>query len=157
LIEKYDKFSWAGLRTATWKYVEYSTGEKEFYDLVNDPYEEESLQKDPAYQDVIDELANRLDALKGLAILLRLIPRGSAGEAYEFQFTAWGGEEPYSWEIFEGELPEGLSLDSSTGIISGIPIKAEEQEFSIKVEDSSIARQTGQPQAHILSFSLIIE
>ncbi|HEY2738152.1 MAG TPA: sulfatase/phosphatase domain-containing protein, partial [Thermoanaerobaculia bacterium] len=32
-----------GLRTATFKFVEYGTGENEYYDLVKDPYELENL------------------------------------------------------------------------------------------------------------------
>lgn len=36
-LEEYP--SHLGLRTATYKYVEYSTGEREYYDLVKDPYE----------------------------------------------------------------------------------------------------------------------
>ncbi|PWH16249.1 MAG: sulfatase [Anaerolineae bacterium] len=38
-----DVLAWRGVRTATFKYVEYENGEREFYDLVNDPYEMQNL------------------------------------------------------------------------------------------------------------------
>jgi N-acetylglucosamine-6-sulfatase len=38
-----------GIRTARYKYVRYSTGEEELYDLKKDPLELESRQDDPAY------------------------------------------------------------------------------------------------------------
>ncbi len=40
-----------GLRTRTYKYVEYDTGEREYYDLIKDPYELSNLAAalDPAY------------------------------------------------------------------------------------------------------------
>jgi len=41
-----------GVRTARWKYVRYSTGEVELYDLKEDPLELESRQDDPSYDGV---------------------------------------------------------------------------------------------------------
>ena len=52
------------IRTAEWKYVEYSTGERELYDLVNDPNELDNLAGDQSHQDIEAELANRLAELK---------------------------------------------------------------------------------------------
>lgn len=52
------------IRTAEWKYVEYSTGELELYDLVNDPYEMENLAGQKEYAEIQAELAKRLQELK---------------------------------------------------------------------------------------------
>jgi arylsulfatase A-like enzyme len=52
------------VRTVDWKYVEYSTGEKELYDLKNDPYELENIADKPAYADIQKQLKVRLDELK---------------------------------------------------------------------------------------------
>jgi len=52
------------VRTATWKYVEYSTGEVELYDLVNDPYELINLAGQGKYADIQAGLAARLEMLK---------------------------------------------------------------------------------------------
>lgn len=52
------------VRTAEWKYTEYSTGEVELYDLVNDPYEMQNAAGKPAYREIQAELAERLKALK---------------------------------------------------------------------------------------------
>jgi arylsulfatase A-like enzyme len=54
-----------GIRTDTWKYVEYDTGERELYDLVNDPYEMENQIQNPEYAPLIAELAVKLAELKG--------------------------------------------------------------------------------------------
>ena len=40
---------YCAVRNTNWIYVEYSTGEQELYDLVNDPYELQNLAGDPAY------------------------------------------------------------------------------------------------------------
>jgi N-acetylglucosamine-6-sulfatase len=51
------------VRTETHKYVEYDNGEKELYDLQNDPYEMESIHEsaDPA---LLEDLKARLEALR---------------------------------------------------------------------------------------------
>lgn len=52
------------VRNAEWKYVEYSTGEKELYDLVNDPYELDNLAGQPEYAEIQAQLERRLIELK---------------------------------------------------------------------------------------------
>lgn len=52
------------VRTEQWKYTEYSTGERELYDLVNDPYELQNVAGKKAYEDIQAELAARLHALE---------------------------------------------------------------------------------------------
>lgn len=55
--------TYKGIRTRDFTYVEYATGERELYDLREDPYQLESLHEtaDPA---LIEDLRARLDALK---------------------------------------------------------------------------------------------
>lgn len=151
---------WSGLRIKNtheeWKYVEYPTGEIELYDLLEDPFEEESKHDDPAYQDIIRDFAERLDRVRGLAVTVFEAPKGIVGQHYTFQLTAWGGQKPYRWDVVEGTLPAGLFLNSSTGLISGIPGQPEVQIVQIRVMDSSVAIYTGQPQSFIQEFTITI-
>lgn len=52
------------VRTAEWKYVEYATGEKELYDLTNDPYELVNLAGEAKYREVEVWLTEKLQELK---------------------------------------------------------------------------------------------
>lgn len=54
-----------GIVVPGWKYAEYSNGDKELYDLTNDPFEMQNLVKDPAYASIITDLASRMRALRG--------------------------------------------------------------------------------------------
>ena len=54
---------WA-VRTARWKYVELRTGEKELYDLANDPYELVNVAGNPANAAVMSSLAAELARLR---------------------------------------------------------------------------------------------
>jgi N-acetylglucosamine-6-sulfatase len=54
-----------GLRTATWKYIEYPDGEKQLFDVVTDPYEMTNLAPDPAYAATITALHDRMVAMGG--------------------------------------------------------------------------------------------
>ncbi|CAA9436857.1 MAG: Choline-sulfatase [uncultured Rubrobacteraceae bacterium] len=58
-----DQTAFQAVRTETHKYVEYENGEKELYDLANDPYELENVYEtaDPA---LVEDLKARLEALR---------------------------------------------------------------------------------------------
>jgi hypothetical protein len=65
------------------------------------------------------------------------LPNGQQGTAYSATLTATGGTIPYSWSISAGALPIGLSLNGSTGAISGTPTGNGTSSFTVKVTDST--------------------
>ncbi|MCX7713935.1 MAG: Ig domain-containing protein, partial [Chthoniobacterales bacterium] len=71
-----------------------------------------------------------------LFIVTPELPDGSVQKPYKAPLTAVGGIPPYSWQIIEGSLPEGLSLHPTTGLISGIPNQTYSSEIKIRVTDS---------------------
>jgi arylsulfatase A-like enzyme len=82
--------SYAAIHTRRYMYAEHGTGEKELYDLYEDPYELESKHADPAYAGVMAALAARLADLRSCsgesclltpALELRLSP-GPRGSCY---------------------------------------------------------------------------
>ena len=64
------------------------------------------------------------------------LPNGVVNTAYSQALSATGGIPPYTWSIISGSLPEGLSLNSSTGVISGTPTTPGTSNFTAKVQDS---------------------
>lgn len=67
LLETFGSLAYTGVRTPGWVYVEYSTDERELYDLVNDPYQLDNLADDPAYADTQAALAAQLALLRDCA------------------------------------------------------------------------------------------
>src|SRR5205807_6994636 len=51
--------------------------------------------------------------------------------------TAGGGAAPYSWKIATGPLPDGLSLNASSGVISGTPSLGGTFNFTVQVSDAN--------------------
>lgn len=49
------------------------------------------------------------------------LPGGTVGTVYNQPLTATGGPGPYSYAVTQGALPGGLTLNSSTGELSGTP------------------------------------
>lgn len=49
------------------------------------------------------------------------IPPAYCNVAYNAAVKALNGTPPYSWSLTNGTLPPGLSLDTSTGVITGTP------------------------------------
>lgn len=54
---------------------------------------------------------------------------------YSMSFAATGGIPFYDWDIVDGALPPGLSLDSFTGAITGRPTTNGAFHFSLRVRD----------------------
>ncbi|HEU4436916.1 MAG TPA: lamin tail domain-containing protein, partial [candidate division Zixibacteria bacterium] len=71
--------------------------------------------------------------------------KGAVGGNYRDQVFAVGGQLPYvSFALTGGSLPPGLSLNTATGVVSGIPLMAGGYDFTVQVCDSigtCVARQ----------------
>lgn len=68
---------------------------------------------------------------------------GVANAAYSDQLLVRGGVGPYSFSVVEGSLPSGLTLNSSTGAISGT-MPATGTRFRIRATDSSSPANTAE-------------
>jgi hypothetical protein len=71
-----------------------------------------------------------------LSVITKSLPAGSIGTAYAASLQASGGLQPYSWSVTTGSLPAGLTLNSSSGTISGSPTTAGTSNFTVTVTDS---------------------
>jgi phospholipase C len=54
-----------------------------------------------------------------LSVTTTTLSGGTLGTTYSQALKATGGVPPYSWAVTAGNLPAGLTLNSSTGLISG--------------------------------------
>jgi len=72
------------------------------------------------------------------------LPAGDVATGYTANLVAKGGVTPYTWSITGGQLPSGLTLNPTTGIISGIPILATTANFSVQVEDANSTKSAAQ-------------
>jgi hypothetical protein len=57
--------------------------------------------------------------------------------AYQHTFKGEGGQEPYAnWRVVKGDLPEGMSLDASSGVLSGTSSAAHFSYFVLCADDA---------------------
>jgi hypothetical protein len=70
-----------------------------------------------------------------VAITTPALAPGDTGDAYSATLAATGGPTPadYSWAVASGSLPAGLSLDPSSGTISGTPTALGTSSFTVQV------------------------
>jgi parvulin-like peptidyl-prolyl isomerase len=102
------------------------------------------LQKDPNYSVKIlltQEMRNlALDEVvlaqgKGSVVIgTGSLAEGEAGLSYSCQLEVYGNKQGNVWSITQGSLPQGLSMDSNTGLVSGVPILAGVSSLTIKVD-----------------------
>ncbi len=95
-------------------------------------------------------------AIADLAITSAAPPTATAGAFYTFTFTATGGTPPYSWDAslaspdrpstttwFSSpwdEIINGMSFDSSSGVLSGAPVYAGKLPLRVRVTDANYRR-----------------
>lgn len=71
-----------------------------------------------------------------LNITTEQLPNGIQNVPYSESIVVTGGQPPYNWSVSGGTLPTGLTLDSNTGVISGIPTVNQTALFDITVTGS---------------------
>ena len=72
-----------------------------------------------------------------LAVSTSSLPDGTQGATYNATLQSTGGTAPVTWSLFSGTLPPGLSLNASTGIISGKPSGSSgTSNFTVQATDS---------------------
>jgi arylsulfatase A-like enzyme len=160
--------TWVGVRRADgWKYIEYVTRERELYRLSADPFERFNRYGVPGYEAVMTRMQRELAAFdRPLAITMEglpdptrnALPEGTVVAAYEFQFRAGGGTEPYTWALFQrtgdprcaGGLPEGMILEAA-GLLAGTLVEVGMWGFCVQVADSG-----GGPHVDYRQFEMVV-
>jgi hypothetical protein len=79
-------------------------------------------------------------------IITTTLPAGTLGQSYNQTLQAIGGTGARTWSISAGNLPQGLNLDQTTGVISGTPVLPGTSSFTVLVQDAA-----GQSDTQVLS------
>ena len=70
---------------------------------------------------------------------------GAGQNNYSQILSGTGGTKPYSWSIISGILPKGLTLNASSGLISGnVSDFAQSETFTVQLSDSGALHATRQ-------------
>jgi hypothetical protein len=82
------------------------------------------------------------------------LPAATVNQKYKVKLQASGGNAPYSWSIESGfgTLPNGLTLNSATGVIKGKPTTTGPSTFVVEVTDSKTSTQ---PQHHNVGWAVL--
>lgn len=77
------------------------------------------------------------------AITTTNLPGRQLSLSYSAQLTASSGTPPSTWSVVAGNLPDGLSLNPSSGVINGTPTAVGRFEFTVRVTsaDNQYAHQ----------------
>lgn len=78
-----------------------------------------------------------INALPPLTLAPSSAPTGQVGVSYSVSIAATGGNGSYSYSISAGALPPGVSLNTSTGFISGTPTGGGTYAFTVSANDTA--------------------
>ncbi|WP_370723343.1 SdrD B-like domain-containing protein [Fibrella aquatica] len=71
-----------------------------------------------------------------LSLVTTSLPIGEVGRAYSQTITVSGGTTPYAFSVAAGTLPAGLTLNPTTGVVSGTPTTSGTFPTTIVVTDA---------------------
>jgi hypothetical protein len=77
----------------------------------------------------------KIKIFKALDITTPSLKAVKEGRKYAAALKATGGKKPYGWSILSGDLPSGLTFDSATGKIQGIPTEVGRFDLTFQVSD----------------------
>ncbi|MCU0124384.1 putative Ig domain-containing protein [Pseudomonas vlassakiae] len=78
------------------------------------------------------------------------------GTAYSANLAASGGTAPYTYTLGSGSLPAGLTLDGSTGTISGTPTTVATSTFTITASDAHGATGIRSYNLQVLAQAIVV-
>jgi len=84
--------------------------------------------------------------------VMNSLPTGLKSRSYSATLQVIGGLGPYSWRVSEGTLPLGLSLNPTTGVISGKPTDRGVTIFTVEAKDSASPQHVALRQLKIAVF-----
>jgi len=88
------------------------------------------------------------------AMLNTTFPAGNIGATYNQTIARSGGTAPLAWSV-SGALPPGLSLDTTSGVISGVPSSSGTSTFTIQVTDAT-GKSVSQVYSITINSSLLV-
>ena len=88
------------------------------------------------YDSVIDMGAVEYQGAPAINIPPPSVNTATAGAPFSQSFVASGGSGPYSYALFSGSLPTGLSL-ATTGVLSGIPTQGGSFTITVRGQDAT--------------------
>src|SRR5205823_26583 len=71
------------------------------------------------------------------------LPSATVNSPYSATLSATGGSGTYTFAVTSGGLPLGLTLNATTGLLSGTPTTSRTSTFAITGTDSNTAGLTG--------------
>lgn len=77
-----------------------------------------------------------------LVIATTSLATATQGDPYTANITTTGGTLPLAFAVSKGSPPQGLSLNSASGVLSGVPTKPGSYSFSATVTDSGTPVQS---------------
>ena len=78
-----------------------------------------------------------------VSIITDMLSDGDFNLPYSDTLDSDGGIPPFQYTVTDGSLPEGLTLNGSEGIISGVCAEAGTFSFTVQAQDSGIPYLTG--------------
>ncbi len=65
------------------------------------------------------------------------LPQGQVGAAYNATLTSPNALAPLTWTVSDGALPAGITLNATTGVLSGTPTSTVDRSFTIRLTDAN--------------------
>lgn len=87
---------------------------------------------------ILAGVAGSMRAQAPLTITTKSLPTTTVGSSVRMRIAVTGGAQPLTWKVSGGNLPPGLKLTATRGVLTGTPTTPGVYNFEVMVTDSNV-------------------
>ncbi len=82
-------------------------------------------------------IVNFIPGSRAVSLDVPVLPESTVGQSYNLTLRGLGGVAPLRWFVVDGQLPDGLQLNTDSGTLTGTPTTGQKTRFTVRIVENT--------------------